>query len=108
MTNPDALLQITDLAKHFSVGDTLFGAKASVRAVDGVTLSLGRGESTALVGESGSGKTTLGRCVLRLTEPTSGQLTFDGTNSHPAWSPDGTRVSFTSNRTGAWELFVVP
>ncbi len=80
MSNPDTLLQITDLTKHFSVGDTLFGAREAVRAVDGVTLSLGRGESTALVGESGSGKTTLGRCVLRLTEPTSGRLAFDGTD----------------------------
>jgi oligopeptide/dipeptide ABC transporter ATP-binding protein len=78
MNHPDALLQITDLTKHFSVGDSLFGAKQAVRAVDGVTLSLGRGESTALVGESGSGKTTLGRCVLRLTEPTGGRLAFDG------------------------------
>ncbi len=80
MTGPDALLAITDLAKHFRAGDTFFGTQESVRAVDGVTLSLGRGESTALVGESGSGKTTLGRCVLRLTEPTSGQVVFDGTD----------------------------
>jgi oligopeptide/dipeptide ABC transporter ATP-binding protein len=80
MSSADTLLQITDLTKHFAVGDTLFGTKQAVRAVDGVTLSLGRGQSTALVGESGSGKTTLGRCVLRLTEPTSGGLAFDGTD----------------------------
>ena len=72
------LLQVVDLVKHFAASDGLFGRGDPVRAVDGVTLSLERGQTLALVGESGSGKTTLGRCILRLTKPTSGAVLFDG------------------------------
>lgn len=62
------LLEVSELVKHFG----------SVRAVDGVTFTINEGETLALVGESGSGKTTLGRCVLRLIEPTAGEIRFDG------------------------------
>jgi len=75
---PDPLLQVRDLKVHFSVGKGLFSPGVNVRAVDGVSFTVGRGEVVGLVGESGSGKTTLGRSVLRLIEPTSGSVSFDG------------------------------
>jgi oligopeptide transport system ATP-binding protein len=72
MTNP-ALVEIIDLKKYFPVSH-----KQLVRAVDGVTFSIDRGETMGLVGESGCGKTTVGRCLLRLIEPTGGEIRFDG------------------------------
>jgi oligopeptide/dipeptide ABC transporter ATP-binding protein len=77
---PDAaLLQVTDLVKHFSLGGgVLAKPKAWVKAVAGVSFTVGRGESFGLVGESGCGKTTIGRLVLRLIEPTRGRIDFDG------------------------------
>lgn len=74
----DALLSVRDLVKEFSRPRGLFGRDAAVRAVNGVTFSVERGETFGLVGESGSGKTTTGRCVLRLLEPTSGEVRFEG------------------------------
>lgn len=72
------LLSIKDLEVHFAIGGRrLFGAPSQiVRAVDGVSLEIEAGETLGLVGESGCGKTTLGRAILRLTEPTSGQILF--------------------------------
>ncbi|MCZ6832577.1 MAG: ATP-binding cassette domain-containing protein, partial [Acidobacteria bacterium] len=68
MPVPD-LLKVIDLVKRFPVGRRLLGRPdAWLRAVDGVSLSVARGETLGLVGESGSGKTTLGRCILRLIE----------------------------------------
>jgi oligopeptide/dipeptide ABC transporter ATP-binding protein len=79
MTAP--LLEIVDLVKHFPVGGGFLGrAKGAVKAVDGVSFSLGRGETLALVGESGCGKSTTGRLALRLLEPTSGAIRLDGTD----------------------------
>jgi len=73
------ILRLVDLKVHFPVSHGLFGGNAgAVRAVDGVSLSLQKGEILGLVGESGCGKTTLGRAVLRLIEPTEGQIEFDG------------------------------
>ena len=73
------LMRVTSLTKHFPVKRGLLRrVKGFVRAVDGVDLSLSKGETFALVGESGSGKTTLGRCMIRLIEPTSGDVSFDG------------------------------
>lgn len=77
---PGPLVAMENLVKHFPASTRLFAKPSYLKAVDGVTLSLDRGETVALVGESGSGKTTLGRCVLRLTEPTSGTIWFDGTD----------------------------
>jgi len=74
-----ALLEVRDLVKHFPVrGGVLSRTKAFVRAVDGVSFDIQRGETLSLVGESGSGKTTTGRAILRLIEPTSGSVRFDG------------------------------
>ena len=74
----EPLLNVTDLKVHFPVGKTLFKPGVTVKAVDGVSFEVGRGEVLGLVGESGSGKTTLGRAVLRLVEPTEGSVQFDG------------------------------
>jgi peptide/nickel transport system ATP-binding protein len=73
------LLEVNDLKVHFPVQDRLFSrVRAHVKAVDGVSLRLKAGETLGLVGESGCGKTTLGRAILRLIEPTSGSVRFDG------------------------------
>ena len=74
------LLEVRDLVKHYR-SEGLFAARtAPVRAVDGVSFSVARGETLALVGESGCGKSSVGRTVLRLQEPTSGNVSFDGTD----------------------------
>jgi peptide/nickel transport system ATP-binding protein len=71
------LLEVRDLVKHYGAGG-LFGGGRPVRAVDGVSFEVGRGETVALVGESGCGKSSVGRTILRLQEPTSGRAVFDG------------------------------
>ena len=73
-----ALLEVRHLTKEFSRRTGLFGKTTSLRAVDDVSFTIARGETFGLVGESGSGKTTTGRCILRLIEPTSGDVIFDG------------------------------
>jgi peptide/nickel transport system ATP-binding protein len=76
-----SLLEIRDLKKYFPVGDGLFSRKkGNVKAVDGVNLTINEGETLGLVGESGCGKSTLGRTILRLIEPTSGEVIFHGKN----------------------------
>src|SRR4029453_13226316 len=68
------LVSVGDLVKHFPVE----GSDDVVRAVDDVSFNIFAGETLGLVGESGCGKSTVGRCLLRLIEPTSGSITFDG------------------------------
>jgi peptide/nickel transport system ATP-binding protein len=72
------ILSVSGLTKHFSIG--YFLAHRMLVAVDAVDFDLARGETLGLVGESGSGKSTLARCVLRLIEPTAGNIVFDGVN----------------------------
>jgi peptide/nickel transport system ATP-binding protein len=80
----DTLLEVNDLTRHFEVSrpviERLLGGKprAAVKALDGVSFTIKRGETFALVGESGCGKTTLARCVVGLSRPTAGNIVFDG------------------------------
>ena len=78
MTTRD-LLEVNALKKHFPVrGGWLGGVTGHVRAVDGVTFSIARGETLSLVGESGCGKSTVGKAVLRLVDLTDGEVLLDG------------------------------
>jgi oligopeptide/dipeptide ABC transporter ATP-binding protein len=79
----EPLLEVRDLVKHFPLRRTLLDVAgrrpaAAVRAVDGVSFSVGRGRTLGLVGESGCGKSTLGRCILRLHDADRGEIRFDG------------------------------
>src|SRR5438105_15888221 len=76
-----SLLEIRNLKKHFPVGEGLFSRnKGAVKAVDGVSLTVEEGETLGIVGESGCGKSTLGRTILRLVEPTNGEIYFQEEN----------------------------
>jgi len=75
----DVVLEVRDLVKHFEVGGGLLGGpRGVVRAIDGVSFTLHRGETLGLVGESGCGKTTVSRCILQLERPTAGAVLFEG------------------------------
>ncbi len=78
--NPNLLIDVRDLQMHFPVSKgVIFQSKVGdIKAVDGVSFQIMRGETLGLVGESGSGKTTLGRCILQLLKPTGGQVRFRG------------------------------
>src|SRR5687768_17941877 len=75
-----ALVEVRNLVKQFSRREGFLTKPSIVRAVDDVSFSIEEGETFGLVGESGSGKTTTGRCLLRLVEPTSGDVRFRGDN----------------------------
>ena len=76
----EVILEVRNLVKHFTVsGAGLFGRHVGlIRAVDGVSFSIQKGETLGLVGESGCGKTTTGRCILQLERPTAGEIIFEG------------------------------
>lgn len=81
----DSLLQVRDLVKRFPVERGLFRrAKSFIHAVDGISLEIRRGESLGLVGESGCGKTTVGKLLIRLLDPTSGEIAFRLDGGGPA------------------------
>jgi len=80
-SHEDNLLVVRNLKMYFSVTRGLLRRKvAEVKAVDGISFTIKRGETLGLVGESGCGKTTVGRCVLRLYDPTEGEILFEGQN----------------------------
>jgi oligopeptide transport system ATP-binding protein len=72
------VLSVSGLVKHFPIPAGIFGTAGAVRAVNGVSFTIGAGENLGLVGESGSGKSTVGKCVLRLIEPTAGRILLRG------------------------------
>ncbi len=97
----DALLEVEDVTKHFPItqGIVFKHEVASVKALDGVSLTVRQGETLGIVGESGCGKSTLARVIMRLLEPTSGTVRFDGT--------DITRLAERDMRTVRRELQMV-
>ena len=74
------ILSLQDLKVHYRIGGGLFSEPKHVKAVDGVTLDIKKGETLGLVGESGCGKSTLGKAILRLTEPTGGRVLYHGSD----------------------------
>lgn len=88
------LVEVRDLAVHFPIvrpGGEFFRRVEQVRAVDGVSFSVHRGETLGLVGESGCGKSTTGRAVLQLSRPTGGEVIFDGQPIQSLWVRRGNR-----------------
>ncbi|WP_219835128.1 ABC transporter ATP-binding protein [Paenibacillus sp. R14(2021)] len=81
MSKSEILVDVRNLKKHFSKGTDIWGrSKDVLKAVDGVSFQIRRGETFGLVGESGSGKSTVGRCLIRLYDYTDGEVYFDGQN----------------------------
>src|SRR5687768_18494904 len=99
-----SLLEIRNLKKHFPVGQALFSRNKDVlKAVDGVNLSIQQGETLGLVGESGCGKSTIGRLLLRLIEPTAGQVLHSGEDIVPL-----SKTALRARRRGFQIIFQDP
>ena len=80
MSDKRVVLEVKNLCKYFPVKKGAFSKKSYVKAVDNVSFTINKGETLGIVGESGCGKTTMGRTVLKLYNPTSGEIIFDGKN----------------------------
>ena len=82
--DPNVILKISDLSKDFEIRSDKLGEKSQyLHALSRVNLEVYKGETLGIIGESGCGKSTLGRCLVRLHEPTSGTVTFEGEPLHP-------------------------
>jgi len=89
LAKDNTILEVKDLVKHFPMGGGFFGRNPQVvHAVNGINFKIKKGETLGLVGESGCGKSTAGRTIIRLYEPTSGQILFDGQDVTNAYGPD--------------------
>lgn len=81
MSDQKVLLKVNDLKQYFPIKGGIFGRTINhVKAVDDVSFEIFEGETLSIVGESGCGKSTTGRAILRLDEPTAGEVEFDNTN----------------------------
>src|SRR5699024_1530584 len=78
--NRKTILEINGLKKHYAVSEGWIRKKKSLKAVDGIDLTIEEGETLGIVGESGCGKSTLGNLIMRLIEPTQGEIIFNGIN----------------------------
>ncbi|HBD63365.1 MAG TPA: oligopeptide ABC transporter ATP-binding protein, partial [Clostridiales bacterium] len=99
----EPVIELNNLKKYFTISGGLRGSKSYVKAVDGVTLTVNKGEIIGLVGESGSGKTTLARVLLNLTKPTDSSVVFNGVNLSKA-----TRKEMEKFRTEVAVVFQDP
>ncbi len=99
----EPVIELNNLKKYFTISGGLRGSKSYVKAVDGVTLTVNKGEIIGLVGESGSGKTTLARVLLNLTKPTDSSVVFNGVNLSKA-----TRKEMKKFRTEVAVVFQDP
>ena len=101
----EPLLSVREVKKHFPVRRGVFGAvRGHVRAVDGVSFDVWRGETLGLVGESGCGKSTIGRCIIRLLRATSGEIAFDGRDVLAMW--EASEPAIERARSGQGPTFI--
>ena len=94
MNNAMPLLSVKYLEKVFPIGGGLFQKPRLLHATRSVSFTLEAGQTLGIVGESGSGKSTIGRCILRLHEPTSGKIVFDGTDGRFCKASAGKTCSY--------------